>query len=253
MCSIPSEAEIEFNSLLTQLKKPFDRFEPSQVGEDTPDPLFLEIGRALTEWEKLESQLADIFELTTGAKPRPHWEASPAKRAYGTISSFNSRQKMVLEAAEVYWRSTFHPYHQDDPPFDDLKKYLNKVGMFAARRNDIAHGEVRQILEVSEFTFLSGPFKFEPDQRYFLIPASYASKTDKPPQLHAALTPGAGSAMQSQFALGLLRNGPGAYKYNSVQVAYYGRQFTALAAEAKELIQRMLTRPLALRPAHLRE
>jgi hypothetical protein len=165
---------------------------------------------------------------------------------------------MLLESAEVYWPATQHLYLPEPLTLVDFRKYLNEVERFSARRNDIAHGMVRKITEVSEFwQWASGdgsaPRKrFDPGTTYFLLPSSYASKILRPPKLQASSPMGTQSLIEG-FVRGLIEKGPGEYKYNSLNVAHYGHEFTRLTKEGGELLQKMLDRPLALKPKHLRQ
>jgi hypothetical protein len=130
-------------------RKPSDVLPLPDIGDKDPDAIFVAVGRALTLWEGVEDQLADLFAVLTGnASGKP---ASPAKRAYGTIAAFRGRQEMVATAAEAFF-SNLSPEDADAAIAATVKaevrSLLKSANDFSARRNEIAHGQVKKV-EVS--------------------------------------------------------------------------------------------------------
>jgi hypothetical protein len=142
---------------------------PAAKGDETAEPLFAAVGRALSNWEHTENQLANLFTVLVGAKvtrDRP----SPAVRAYGTVVSFKGRIAMLEGAAKAYFLS--HPDLGHSGQWSELGKQLEG---FAERRNDIAHGSVELLFDLGVERHLG----------FFLMPGLYVSKkypTDEPPK-----------------------------------------------------------------------
>jgi hypothetical protein len=108
-------------------------------GDATADQTYLMVGRALTNWEHLESALGQLFAFLVGAQVSyPNNE--PAMRAYGSVVSFQGRATMLEEAANGY----FHLNRNSE--FEERFHTIVKVEcrQFSARRNDIAHGRLQQ-------------------------------------------------------------------------------------------------------------
>jgi hypothetical protein len=148
-------------------RKPWDRPEPIEPGDATPEPLYTAVGKALSNWEKIENQLANLFASFVGAQIK--WRPAPAVRAYGTIVSFKSRAAMLDAAAKAYFHS--RPKLGVDDRWRDL---LRELEGFSDRRNDIAHGIVEALYRQEN----------ESKIEYFLMPGLYVSKkypTDEPP------------------------------------------------------------------------
>lgn len=101
---------------------------PGHLGEPNKDILHLAVGRALNEWELVESFLALIFgHLVESRSPA-------ARRAYGTLIAGTAR-KDVLEAAAIeFFRG------KADPMMADYYSLFNAYSTSAQYRNNIAHG-----------------------------------------------------------------------------------------------------------------
>lgn len=116
--------------------KPWDapplRFES---GDSSTAITYESVGRALSKWELFEGEMADLFAALVGAHP----DSLPAVRAYGSVQSFRGRADMVESAAEAF----FILY-----PNPEVEKQLTAVMVmargFADRRNEVAHGVVRE-------------------------------------------------------------------------------------------------------------
>lgn len=170
---------------------------PPKIGDTNPDVLFAAVGRALSEWEFVESGLGDLFAILVGAPWGAYPISEPAVRAYGSIPGFQSRASMLEEAAEGY----FSRYRNDAERItnEGMKERVHRTisvecKNFSSRRNEIAHGRIMLF----------------PKGQNFLIPSMYASKK----------TP-VGQMMK--------------YCYNSADIIYYSQQFTELAERVSEL------------------
>jgi hypothetical protein len=143
--------------LTPKTPKPWDLPTPLNNGDDTAEPLFTAVGRALSNWEHVENQLANLFVVLVGAKVTRDMPA-PAARAYGTILSFQSRLAMLEAAARAFFLS--HPkIGEEQKLWSDLSKQLDG---FSSRRNDIAHGSVEARSRNHAWVLLdAGAIRFE--------------------------------------------------------------------------------------------
>jgi hypothetical protein len=83
-------------------KMPWDIVDPSTHGDIDEKAVFDAVGRALTEWEMLEVQCAKMFAVFVSANQKQSYHA-PALRAYGAITSADTRFKMLQLASESYF------------------------------------------------------------------------------------------------------------------------------------------------------
>src|SRR5262249_54073692 len=108
----------------------FDRPPKKARGIETPDEIFLWVGRALTRWEYLETVLADLLIVLAGTNNKA------AARIYGSMFSSSNRREAVAMAAEVFL--THH--HVKDKYGPTLKELLSHHGRASKWRDEIAHG-----------------------------------------------------------------------------------------------------------------
>lgn len=124
------------------MPNPWDVPKPEPVGTPNADQLYNAIGRALSAWEPVEAACARIFAYLVSAPMEWH-EISPAMRAFGTVISFPGRKEMIEAAAKAYFHLNQPIAHYEDHISDALAEANN----FAARRNEIAHGAVREVID----------------------------------------------------------------------------------------------------------
>jgi hypothetical protein len=80
------------NFIGSVMLNPWDIPAPEPRGDADGTNLFATVGKALTEWETVETACARIFAFLVGAPP--NWdEMSPAVRAFGVVISFHPSQK----------------------------------------------------------------------------------------------------------------------------------------------------------------
>lgn len=147
------EGEIDFESL------DWEDLPSESRGESGADAIYVEVGRALSTWEQLESVLAIVFsKLCDGRRG----ESLPlaAGRVYGYVTAGQMRMQMLLEVAEIY--SVFVNRDFDLKGLLKLSKHYSKA---ARSRNNIAHGLVTQ------WTSADGG-----NLGFFLGPSMYLSK-----------------------------------------------------------------------------
>jgi len=115
-------------------KKAWDQPSPPTKGDEKQETTFVAVGRALTAWEEFESAFAHLFSEVIGVSG----DNLPAIRAYGAVLTFRGRAEMMEAAAEAYFFE-----HPQEKLQRDMKNLLTAAKGFAARRNEIAHGIVR--------------------------------------------------------------------------------------------------------------
>jgi hypothetical protein len=99
--------------------------------ENSPDAVYVAVGRALSEWENLEGVLAHWFQGMLSSK-----SIAPF-RAYGAIIGFQARANMLIAAAEVYFGEIERP-----DLLEKFKSMVNNLKDISSIRNNIAHGSV---------------------------------------------------------------------------------------------------------------
>ena len=180
-------------------KKPWDIPPFPKVGDATLKDVYCAVGEALTDWEKLDRNLAAVFALLISGETS---QLAPM-RAYGSIVSARGRVDLVRAACSAKFA---------ERPNRNLRlrlqELLDEAEAFAARRNDIAHG-------------IAAPYRSMDDRLlgYALAPA--ASSTRKA-RLTAAELCEAGEAPTFTAS----------YIYTSIEMKYFGIQFTRLRHEA---------------------
>jgi hypothetical protein len=174
-----------------------DRPHPKQ-GDKRASTTYEAVGRALTQWEYLETKLAELFSRLVGGE----WPSvddtpyHPADRAYGSVLGSAARLTMIEEAAKAHFQ--WYP----NPALEKRLKELigTECRNFASKRNNIAHGIVD-----SRF---SDPPKLK--LGYWLVPSYYATR--KHPL-----------------------KGPSAYAYTSTEINYFLQEFDRLWVKTGEL------------------
>jgi len=182
------------------MANPWDIPSSPTSGDDSLDTLYQAVGRALTEWEHVESALGDLFAFLVGA-PWEYPSKQPAVRAYGSVISFQQRATMLIEAAEAYFN--LHPDENLTHRFSRIVS--TECREFSSRRNEIAHGRVQAAFESPMGGRLSN----------FLTPGLYASKKWRP-------------------------NEPPKYIYTSKEIDYFRNQFEELYDRIRGLVVDMM-------------
>jgi hypothetical protein len=121
---------------------------PLRPGNQTPDDIYLAVGRALTKWEGLEAEMSALFAVVTSSTEQRYYV--PATQAYGAINGTAARAEMIAKAAEAFFLELRALVDDDELRTDlstfeaELKEILAAYRGWAARRNDIAHGYVTE-------------------------------------------------------------------------------------------------------------
>src|ERR1700730_15826035 len=105
----------------------------SGKGDETPDAIFHAVGVATTAWERLESTLAELFDLLLASENRAAFKVyQSSKTSYAPMEML--RAALPLDRASYATNKT-------------LADFVSTVSEFAARRNEIAHGQVYNLAE----------------------------------------------------------------------------------------------------------
>lgn len=139
-------------------------YPPRQLGiskdfDPTPDPIHLEVGRTLSQWESLEYLLSALFGTLCGA------EGDAAQWAYGSVTTNRSRLDLL--------KSALRAQRDDKEIYDEIFVLIGFVEALSESRNAIAHGVVSQTTHSSS---TSGGSDRTEDVSYSLVPPGYVSK-----------------------------------------------------------------------------
>ena len=102
-------------------------------GDHVDGPIYEGVGRALSNWEKLELQLARLY---SWFETKNRFDQEAIGR-YGKPPNFRARLSALERSGEGH--SRLYPDQNIEAEFFKLRCCVEK---FAARRNDIAHGIV---------------------------------------------------------------------------------------------------------------
>jgi hypothetical protein len=119
---------------------PWDVRPRVKKGDAKSDAIFLVVGAAITEWERLESSLAELFDLLLASTNRA------AFKVYQSSKTSNARGEMLSAAIPLDRAS--------DAENEELATFISTVNKFAARRNEIAHGQVHNL---GKYGYYLGP------------------------------------------------------------------------------------------------
>lgn len=130
----------------------------AERGDESPDPIHLEVGRSLSQWEIMEVALGQTYQTMCQGR-YSEGLMNAASRTYGPITSPMVRRSVLTEVAELY--SVFV-----DPEFElaKFKRLLQNYGNASAFRNNLAHGYVLQINVEDQ------------SHGHYLAPAAYITK-----------------------------------------------------------------------------
>ncbi len=100
------------------------------LGDDSPDNLWRAVGMALTSYEHLEEELAQLFQFFIESNSKA------AVKAYGVSSG---RHNLLMEASQAFFDRR-NGYIIDINEFKNILKHYSHAASF---RNEVAHGIVR--------------------------------------------------------------------------------------------------------------
>jgi hypothetical protein len=152
-----------------KLTRAWDQPKTPAVGDKDPRDTYAAVGSALTEWEQLEHHIGEIFVALVGTN------SNEARRAYSAVLTNGMRLKMVGGAGEAFFATRMGD--ELDNLSKRLKDLITTVGLFADRRNEIAHGIVTVLLDDknddSDPTWVLAPSFFSgKNRKIFLLKGS---------------------------------------------------------------------------------
>jgi hypothetical protein len=192
------------NSLGLVMTNPWDIPKPEPLGSRDPDSVYRAVGQALTEWEGVETACARIFAFLVGA-PREWHEIAPAVRAFGVVISFPTRCDMITTAGKAF----FHLHTEVTPYEKHISDALSEAREFSNRRNEIAHGVVREVVNQQRES-----------EGYYLVPSFY-----NPKKLPVSMVP--------------------AFYYTESNIIYFRQWFTRIGLKLESILQLLSNEPLA--------
>lgn len=137
----------------TNIPWPKNDFIFKEIGTNADEDVFQSVGRALTRWENVESQLGILFKILLES------ESIAAERVYGQLTSPTMRKQALAQAGEIYYDR-----HKKEFPKRKFDQLLKDYAAGMEVRNKIAHGMVMQVsVEDKKIG-------------YFLVPAFYSNK-----------------------------------------------------------------------------
>lgn len=186
------------------MPNPWDIPAPEPRGDADGTNVFATVGKALTEWETVETACARIFAFLVGAPP--NWdEMSPAVRAFGVVISFPTRCEMITTAGKAF----FH-LHQEVSNYEKyISDALSEAREYSNRRNEIAHGAVKEILDHERRSL-----------GYYLCPSFY-----NPKKFPVSMVP--------------------TYTYMSKNILYFSQEFTKMGLKLELILRSLSKEPFA--------
>jgi len=197
---------------LVYVKTFWDRPPIADEGDKEQRTIYEAVGEALSNWEEVDQELADLFLIFTceaGTRDGPgRLVRNAVRRAYGSIISNVGRRLAIEAAAEVY----FVPWWGNKAVSAPLIKLLEAVGWASKRRDDIAHGIVDRPSTMEVYDAY-GVLQTSQQHGSFLMPPEY--KTDRTYAYPKNLDHPAGMRRAR-------------YAYNSAQIRDFTWRFQAL-------------------------
>lgn len=145
------------------MSDPWDRPPIPPRGDDFADITYAAVGGFLSQWEKVEIELSDLYAIFTS---RPNTREA-YEDYYNEARSLASRIALLDDSAERFFVKC--PSQVTEGEFANLKA---RVSGFSERRHEIAHGVVRPYFEYAVLTEWSDPL--DQDQtRTCLAPPYY--------------------------------------------------------------------------------
>lgn len=108
----------------------------TKIGSDSPDLIYLEVGRTLTYWEGVEETLARLFFFVTECSDLKI--ADVIRRTFGSIESSAARLTVLEDRLRLY----LHPHKDLNEVKWVVDELIKSIRCASHRRNEIAHGVV---------------------------------------------------------------------------------------------------------------
>jgi len=186
------------------MANPWDVPKPEPLGDRDENVLYAAVGRALSQWERVETACARIYAFLIGA-PTDELTISPALRSFGVVISFPARCEMITAAGKAF----FH-LHPEVAIYEKwINDALSEAREFSNRRNEIAHGFLGHIFgeETGE------------SEGYSLLPSFYNPK---------------------KFPVSMIPT----YQYVEKNILYFSEEFTKVGAKLEAILRLLMKEPL---------
>ena len=133
---------------------PWDRPPIPPSGDPHEDITYRAVGRFLSRWENIESELSHLYAIFIGKyfKPEAYDEY------YDKSKTFGMRMNTLKKAASKFFVQ--RPSQIDEGDFSNL---VDRVSGFGDRRHEIAHGIVRPYQYYAPLTEWSDPYNDDPN------------------------------------------------------------------------------------------
>ena len=144
------------------MPNPWDPLPFPTRGDDDDRLTFEGVGRVISHWEAVEFELARLYSAFVGDP-----DGEPMQKGYGQGRIFQDRLRIARLAASKWFIEA--PDQHAEAGFDHLAFSAEK---FAERRNEVAHGIV---FRVQNMTYFRNRFGLSADRRsvFALIPPLY--------------------------------------------------------------------------------
>jgi len=154
-----------FGSLF--MTEPWDRPPYPSQGDTAEDITFAGVGRVISQWESIESELSHLYALFTGTQFKyESYEAS-----YATGKTTQGRLQTAEKAADKFFQRK--PHQKFEGEFCRLIKIISG---FSERRHDVAHG----IVQPFQWYLTIVPkhnLKFDTPFQFCVVPPHYQVKS----------------------------------------------------------------------------
>ena len=147
------------------MRNPWDAFPFPLKGDQDPEKTYAGVGHVMSEWESVEFNLARVYGVFVGGDA-----GGKALQEYGAPRIFASRLKALEQAAEAFF------FRRCDQNIEGEFHLLTlRASGFSARRNDVAHGIV---MNVSNITFFKEKLHLavSGEKQHLLVPTYYAKR-----------------------------------------------------------------------------
>jgi hypothetical protein len=145
------------------MSNPWDRPPPPQFSDDDVDTTYAGVGRVLSVWETVETELSYIFAIFKGKM----WEIEAYDEYYARGKTTRGRLQTVERAANDYFIKA--PSQEAEGAFCRVIKLATG---FADRRHEVAHGIVRPFQSVGHVIPGAKP-PMDGRLRFCLVPPHY--------------------------------------------------------------------------------
>lgn len=148
------------------MPNPWNRPEIPKRGDEYIDLTFIHVGRIMSIWEALEFELSRLYAFFAGAP----YDIDIMQKDYGGGTIFRDRASALEAIADAYFTA-----HSNQSREGDFHEIISLARNYSARRNDIAHGIVFRVNDITYFSQRIRADRLSRDH-FLLIPPLYAQR-----------------------------------------------------------------------------